>query len=630
MELGNQELRLQAVDPTASRAQRIFEEVFRRGLPKDGPQRTVPGEHPVLSAEAPGLLAHVKELEETLRREGNDPSHVVQMRVNLLFARGFAARLKEQPRETRDHYLLETLPVLWWIDWRFGYNPFEYLDEALDETELDDFWRTSLVALTALAHDIDPPRARSPEEMLRAIRNTAARDLSSDAGDWPLLARGLYRFLQQPDERFAYVESFVDRCRSPVALSYVASLDAMRGSPEMLARLLTRGAPQAAMVALVAHARAASEVSVRRLVRRHIALADPPVASDRLASLYAWLEPLGNPDPELASLVLQLAAQRLQDEVSERSVPSTRALARAGESAYHPEALYAALARQIDGPARQLASARILERAELRLRGGALSDGALDSGWCGRYARAVRDACAPGGRTDENVVPLVMRAVHRASDSLTRNSSPHSIAMPLVAVDRARAFVELLVLLARRLPDDDVGRTLARTLLGTALGTIQDRPHLERDMPALMPLQHLTDVEGPPPRVRDAFSLVCARAFLERWRTVERGEADLSRSPKLEVVETVAPLVPDRDDEDVDDGAPVTFYDESLLHPPDPWLVRAGQWLRRVAKRLRRKPRAVKADKPLDDLALAPGPGRKRARERALAQLVAENDADGR
>lgn len=596
MELVSTALSLQPVDRidrAAVRAQQIFDEIFRSGLPADRPGRARPegeADRPILSADLPGLLSQVKELEDALRREGTDPSHVVQMRVNLLFARGFATRLKAQHPALREHFLVETLPVLWWIDLRFGYHPFEYLDEALDDVELEHVWQTTLRTIINFAHTIDPPRAATPSEMLRAVQETAARELRSDSGDWPLLARGLYRCAQQPEERYQLIAALLSRCRSPLALSYIASLDAVRNNPRLLARLMERGTLQAAMVALVAYARSDKEVAVRRLVRRQLSVADPALPSDRLASLYGWLDLLGDPDPALADLLMGLAVQRLREEQDARplsnGLPDETALVRPDDEAFRTDRLFGEAARRLDGPARAIASTRVLARMEARLAGLAPQDGHLDPRWCGRMSRAVRNACAPWGQTDTAVVPYLMRAVHRASEALDREVPLTSVVHAETATERVRAYVEVLVLIARRLPDDETGRTLARTLLGAALATVQQREHLVQDMPVLMVLEHVEAVAGPAPPIRDALSLVAARPFLERWRAMEQGRADLSGPATIEwdVQELVDPL------------ASRLAADAELLTGPDPEAVsvapdplslvqRLRHWIRRLRGR---------------------------------------------
>jgi len=569
-------------DRAAWKAQQIFDEIFRSGLPADRPARAHADGRPVLSADLPGLLGQVKELEDALRREGSDPSHIVQMRVNLLFARGFATRLKAQHPALREHFLVETLPVLWWIDLRFGYNPFEYLDETLEDVELDHVWQTTLRAVINLAHTVDPPKAATPSEMLRAVQETAARDVGQDSGDWPLLARGLYRCVQQPEERYQIVAALLSRCRSPLALSYVASLDAVRNNPRLLARLMERAGLQAAMVALVAYARSDKEVAVRRMVRRQLAVADPPLPSERLASLYGWLDLLGDPDPALADLLMELAVTRLREEKAARPLTDETTLVRPDDEAFRTERLFGEAARKLDGPARALAGARVLARMEARLSGLAPQDGRLDARWCGRMSRAVRNACAPWGVTDGAIVPYLMRAVHRASEALDREVPLTAVAHAEGAAERVRAFVELLILVARRLPDDETGRTLARTLLGAALATVQQREHMVRDMPVLMVLDHVQSAVGPAPPIRDALSLVAARPFLERWRAMERGHADLSGPTAWEwqVTEPLDPLAAELEvqiETLVGEDAGLNAAPAAL-----PLLQRVRHWLRRL------------------------------------------------
>lgn len=595
MDLVSPELRLQpaiggvrqalqrtATEQTATRAQRIFDEIFKSGLPTGAPGRASDGGRPVLSAELPGLLSQVKELEEALRREGTDPSHVVQMRVNLLFARGFATRLKEQHPALREQYLVENLPVLWWIDLRFGYNPFEYLDEALDDLEIDHFWQTTLRTVVNLAHAVDPPQSLTPSEMLRAVQETAARELRSDSGDWPLLSRGIYRCVQQPEERYELIAALLARCRSPLALSYVASLDAVRNNPRLLARLMERAGLQAAMVALVAYARSDHEVAVRRLVRRQFTVADPPVPSDRLASLYGWLDLLGDPDPAFGDLLMDLAVQRLREEQAVRAARSETGLVR-NEEGFRTDRLYGEAARRCHGPERSLASRRVLARMEARLSGLATQDGPLDPRWCGRMSRAVRNAIAPWGFTEDAVVPALMQSVHRATEALDREVPLTSVVHATAAIDRVRAFVELLVLVARRVPDDDTGRTLARTLLGAALATLQQREHMLQDMPVLLVLEHVEATLGPAPRIRDALSLMAAKPFLERWRAMERGQTDLSgpASQGWGAVELVHPI-----EEALEILAVAPESDPEPFAPePLSWVHRARLWLRRVTGR---------------------------------------------
>jgi hypothetical protein len=583
MDLVSPELSLQPVDRldrAALRAQQIFDEIFRSGLP-DRPGRAHADDRPILSAELPGLLGQVKELEEALKREGSDPTNVVQLRVNLLFARGFATRLKAQHPALREHFLVETLPVLWWIDLRFGYNPFEHLDEALDDDELEHVWQTALRTVIDLAHTVDPPSPAPPSELLRAVQETGARDLRSDAGDWPILARGLYRVVQQPEERYPLVAALLTRCRSPLALSYVASLDALRNNPRLLASLMERAGLQAAMVALVAYARSDKEVAVRRLVRRQLAVAEPPVPSERLASLYGWLDVLGEPDVALSDLLMELAVQRLRDEKAARPLTDETALARVDHEAFRSDRLYGEAARRLDGPARNLASARVLARMEARLTGLALQDGRLDPRWCGRMSRAVRNACAPWGQTDTAMVPHLVRAVHRASEALAREVPVSAVAHTEAAKERVRAYVELLILVARRLPDDETGRTLARTLLGAALATVQQRDHMVRDMPILLILEHVEATLGPAPPVRDALSLVAARPFLERWRALEHGRCDLSGPADVawDVVELTSPL----DAELV----PADLYEDDGTVSVEPERLTVVQRLRHWLRRLR-------------------------------------------
>jgi len=583
MDLVSPELSLQPVDRldrAALRAQQIFDEIFRSGLPSDRPGRVHTDDRPVLSAELPGLLSQVKELEEALKRDGSDPTNVVQMRVNLLFARGFATHLKAQHPALREHFLAETLPVLWWIDLRFGYNPFEHLDEALDDEELEHVWQTTLRTLVNLAHAVDPPVAATPSELLRAVQETAARDLRSDSGDWPILARGLYRAVQQPEERHPLIAALLTRCRSPLALSYVASLDAVRNNPRLVASLMERASLPAAMVALVAYARSDKEVAVRRLVRRQLAVADPPLPSERLASLYGWQDLLGEPDPALSDLLMELAVQRLREERAARPLTDEMALVRVDNEAFRTDRLYGEAARRLDGPARNLASARVLARMEARLSGLAAQDGRLDTRWCGRMARAVRNACAPWGQTDTALVPHLMRAVHRASEALEHEVPLTAVAHSESARERVRAYVELLILVARRMPDDETGRTLGRTLLGAALAAVQQREHLCQEMPILLVLEHLEAAMGKAPPVRDALSLGAARPFLERWRALERGRGDLSGPADVDwdVVELKAPT-----EVDFVPADPIAADSLVSLEPERLSLVqRVRHWLRRL------------------------------------------------
>ncbi len=531
-------LALQVVDSSAARARRVFDELVRGALP------------PVSATDAPRAVTallglpseHLDRLLDGQGRPLGASPTVLRLRVGQALGRGFARQLAAQPEEARERYLRETLPAIWWLDCHYGYTPFEDIHDHLDRATADVLWRTMVWVLVEMAHRVEPPRReRCPEDFLRGVRSTPGVGLDGESDEWSLLTRGLYRAISQPVSRRPVLAALFEHCRSPRVLSYVTSLDPVRNDAALLAELIVDGSDRAAMMALAAYLRADATMGVRSKTRDSLRVNAGRLTMTRIASLYGWLELLGDPDLRLAETLMELGATRLQ--MASQPDSPRGALTLRSATAFRPERLYSALALRGGERLRQRAAAEVLERLARRFRGEAAVDGPMDSRWSSWMTRATRDVCAPEGRTEARVVPLVMRAVHQASQALDREIPLGRVAVPVEATARLRAFVELLIYFARRLPGDDLGRSLARTLLGTALGTIQRRPELVRGLEALIVLDHLEESEGPAPLIANAFALFAARPFLERWRATERGEVDLA-SPRGLRVAAVLPAAP--------------------------------------------------------------------------------------
>jgi hypothetical protein len=453
-------------------------------------------------------------------------------------SRAVAAHLKDAPSDEQAGRLVGWLVPLLRVDRRHGVDVLGALCAGRSLQTAAGVRGIIGTALLRMLAELDPTAAATDAAAPLLVRDiatigafsTVACDCAPEGPGgpaWAAVIQGVFRHLTALAAHGgrASVARWIRLCPSRAALRYIAGLDVVRSDPALLAVLLLHGGPREVAVGLVALSSAEPDALVRAAVAAFVRRA--PYLSLRRAD---WLvDQAARLGGALADLREALLDRLERGDVPDAAVPVTDGLLRPARAGL---AAAAVLAGHALAPAQRAAwleallaaVAAVFEAPVLGRDDRALA--APDAEWTGAVARALCAAFrASDPRARRALRQRVVRALAAIEADLNRplprdlpSALPRDLPSAPPHAGRARALAALALRVARALPTDEDGRSLALALYELALRLRATGPW---EGAAADPLWGAAGDGAPDPR--DDTQTEALETWLDAWRAADLG-----------------------------------------------------------------------------------------------------------